>query len=80
MPTTQSYYIYRDSTSTAARLVHTRHANRANVAFGDGHASGVPEATVRRGIWGVESAATWVSKRATWGWNYVNQDGVMIAH
>jgi prepilin-type N-terminal cleavage/methylation domain-containing protein/prepilin-type processing-associated H-X9-DG protein len=80
VPTFQDYYLHRDSTSLTAKLVHTRHFNRANVAFGDGHASGVPETTVKRGIWGVESSQTWISRRNNWGWNYRNQDGVLIPH
>lgn len=80
IPVNQDYYLHRDSTSTSAKLVHTRHFSKANIAYGDGHVSATPEATVKRGIWGVESSKTWISRRATWGWNYFNQDGVMVPH
>ncbi len=80
MVNTQSYYLHRDSTAAAARLVHARHFGRANIAFGDGHVSGVPERQVFRGTWGMESSQTWLSRRANWGWNYVNQYGILVRH
>lgn len=81
-PTDQSYFIYRNSSSAYARLVHTRHRNRANIAYGDGHVAAVSEADVFSNTYGMVShESSWNnSEDHGYGWNYLTQAGAMVSH
>ncbi len=82
VPREQSYYIYRDSSSASTRLIHTRHMDRANIAYGDGHVASQSEAEVFRKVKGmVASNSAWINhERNGWGWNYLTEGGVIIKH